>query len=63
MNEEIIKELKRIARRKCFYDYECPNVSDYAGGDVGYAFSLGDDAGGTMLARRLLTTMNIKWTE
>lgn len=65
MNEAMIEELKRIARRECFYDDEDEDVivDDYAGGNIDDAFSVGETAGETMLARRLLEDLGIEWAE
>ena len=65
MNEAMIEELKRIARQECFYDDEDEDVivDDYAGGNIDDAFSVGETAGETMLARRLLEDLGIEWAE
>ena len=65
MNEAMIEELKRIARQECFYDDEDEDVivDDYAGGNIDDAFSVGETAGETMLARSLLEDLGIEWAE
>jgi hypothetical protein len=61
MNEQLITRLKELARRKCFHDEDDAVVEDYAGGNVDDAFDLGERAGETMLARDVLTALNIEW--
>lgn len=65
MNEQMIARLKELAQRDCFHDDEGDDVvvDDYAGGNVDDAFSLGERAGETMLARDVLLAMNIMWEE
>ncbi len=63
MNDAMIERLKALARRECFHDDEDPDVivDDYAGGNVDDAFYAGEHAGEVMLARDVLTAMNIDW--
>lgn len=63
MTETMIELLKTLARTKSFYDDEDEDVivDDYAGGNIDDAFSLGETAGGVMLAREILTALNITW--
>ena len=62
MNEQLITRLKELAGRKCFHDEDDDAVvEDYAGGNVDDAFDLGERAGETMLARDVLTALNIEW--
>ena len=63
MEEKLIKQLKRFARKECYYDDEDDNkcVEDYAGGNVDDAFGVGEHAGEVMLARDILTHMGISW--
>lgn len=65
MNEQMIDRLKELARRECYHDDEGDDVivDDYAGGNVDDAFDLGERAGETMLARDVLSAMNISWEE
>ncbi len=58
MNQRMIEQLKKLAQSECFYDYEDGNISDY---DVDDAFYTGESAGKVMLARDVLTAMNIDW--
>jgi hypothetical protein len=63
MNHEMIALLKAKAARDCFYDDEDESVivDDYAGGNIDDAFALGERAGEVLLARKILSSMNIDW--
>lgn len=63
MNEQLIERLKKLASSECFHDDEDEDkiVDDYAGGNVDDAFSAGEHAGEVMLAREVLTALNIQW--
>jgi len=63
MNVELIERLKKLAGSECFYDDESEDkiVDDYAGGNVDDAFQVGVHAGEVMLARDVLTALNIQW--
>jgi hypothetical protein len=54
MNEEMKAMLTKLAERRCGCDNEDFCVEDYAGGNLDDAYSSGQDAGETMLARALL---------
>jgi hypothetical protein len=64
MNEVMIERLKKLARSKCYYDEdEYKIIEDYARGNIDDAFFIGEHAGEVMLAREVLTALDIKWTE
>lgn len=69
MNEELIKELKELAARGTWYDDSEENgneylmIDDYAGGNFDDAFYGGERAGETDLARKILTSLDISWTD
>ena len=61
----MIDRLKKLARRECFHDNEDEDVTvyDYAGGNTDDAFAIGEEAGEVMLARQVLESLNITWSE
>ena len=63
MNDNIIEYLKGIAQQECFYDDDGEDVcvDDFAGGNVDYAFQVGERAGEAMLARRVLEDLGVEW--
>ena len=65
MNEIMIEQLKKLARSECYYDDEDADVTvdDYAGGNIDDAFAVGEKAGEVMLARAVLQSLGIKWSE
>jgi hypothetical protein len=65
MNEVMIERLKKLARSECYYDDEDEDkiIDDYAGGNIDDAFYIGEHAGKVMLARQVLTALDIKWIE
>jgi len=54
MNEELKKELEKIARRECWSDDEDFNPFEYSGGNYDDAYYGGVNDGIVSLARRLL---------
>jgi hypothetical protein len=65
MTPELITTLMKIARKNCWYDDDDDekNIYDDSGGNVDDAFAMGESAGEIMLARLVLTSMNISWQE
>jgi len=63
MNKIMIKQLMALARRECFHDDEDGIIDDYADGNTDDAFAVGEEAGKVMLARQVLESLNIKWSE
>jgi hypothetical protein len=63
MNDELIDYLKGLANQECFYDDESEDVmvDDYAGGNIDDAFSVGETAGETILARKILKDLGLRW--
>lgn len=61
----MIEKLKKLASAECYYDDEDEDkiIDDYAGGNVDDAFYLGELAGEVVLAREVLTALNIDWKE
>tara|TARA_R110000803_G_scaffold104783_1_gene172971 strand:- start:285 stop:479 length:195 start_codon:yes stop_codon:yes gene_type:complete len=64
MNDYMIARLKKLAKQECYFDDEDKDqiVEDYVGGNVDDAFEVGERAGETILARDVLTAMNIDWS-
>ena len=65
MNKQMIEKLKKLARAECYYDDEDDDVTvdDYAGGNIDDAFAVGEKAGEVILARDVLDSLGIKWSE
>lgn len=65
MNEMMIEKLKKLARAECYHDNDSEDkiIYDYVGGNVDDAFYLGEHAGEVVLAREVLTALNISWSE
>jgi hypothetical protein len=62
MNQRMIDKLKNLAKCDCFYDDDGePLVVDYVGSNVDDAFDLGERSGEVMLAREVLTALEIEW--
>lgn len=64
MNKVMIEKLMKLARSECYYDDDAEDkvIDDYAGGNIDDAFYCGEHAGEVMLARQVLTALNIEWT-
>ena len=65
MNNEMIERLKKLALSECYHDDEDDDkfIDSYVGGNVDDAFDLGERAGEVMLARDVLSALNIEWVE
>ena len=63
MSSEMIEMLKKYAKVECFYDLDLEEqiIGDCAGGNMDDAFFMGDNAGSTMLARKILDSMGIEY--
>jgi hypothetical protein len=63
MNEIMINRLKKLARSECFHDDEDGTIDDYASGSIDDAFEVGEEAGKVILARDVLQSLGINWSE
>lgn len=58
---DYIEKLKETAARQCWEDVEDLEVDDYAGGNIDDAYSGGYRAGEVMMARDILSALDISW--
>ena len=61
MNAELIAELKKIAKRKCWCDEEYFIPDDYAGGNMDDAYAGGYEDGRAEVARTVLEALGISY--
>lgn len=67
MDSVYIESLKKLAKTTCWQDrFDDPDndsiVYDWAGGNIDDAYQGGLEAGEILLAREVLSNLNIDWT-
>lgn len=67
MTPEFTESLKKMARRRCWWENENGEVDDdfaiddYAGGNIDDAYYGGVEDGNTKIAREVLSELGISW--